>query len=86
MEYLLETIGWLAALLILLAYILISAGKVEGRSVTYQMLNILGAAGFVVYGVWKKALPSAALNVVWMGIGIFTLMRARQPRPKSFET
>ena len=46
MEYLIEAIGWLAALLILLAYLLISAGKVEARSLTYQLLNILGAAGF----------------------------------------
>ena len=75
MEYLIEALGWLAALLILIAYGLISAGKIVARSLTYQLLNIFGAAGFIVNSGWNGAIPSAALNVVWMGIGIFTLLR-----------
>jgi hypothetical protein len=75
MEFLIEFVGWLAAFLILLAYSLISAGKIEARSATYQLLNIFGAAGFVVNSGWNGAIPSAALNIVWMGIGIVTLLR-----------
>lgn len=82
-ELSIEIVGWLAALLILLAYVLISAGKIEARSMTYQLLNIFGAAGFVANSGWNGAIPSAALNIVWMGIGIFTLLRARQPRNES---
>ena len=78
MKYLIETIGWLAALSILLAYALISAGKIEARSLTYQLLNIFGAAGFVVNSGWNGAFPSAAMNIVWMGIGIVTLLRFRR--------
>ena len=80
MKYLIESIGWLAALLILLAYVLISTGKIEARSNAYQLLNIFGAAGFVVNSGWNGAIPSAALNVVWMGIGIVTLLRGRLTR------
>ena len=32
-------------------------------------MNVVGAAGFVVNGWWHGALPSAALNVIWMLIG-----------------
>jgi hypothetical protein len=76
-EWVVEGVGWTGALLILAAYALLSAGKVTGRSALYQAMNVVGAAGFVVNGWWHGALPSTTLNVVWMAIGIVTLLRAR---------
>jgi len=74
-----EVIGWSAALLIIVAYGLISAGKLDARSPIYQVMNIVGAAGFIVNSGWNGALPSVGLNVVWLCIGVFTLLRrARQ--------
>ena len=73
-----EVVGWAGALLILLAYLLLSMGKLTGQSLTYQGMNIVGAAGFVINGWWHGALPSTALNVVWMGIGLFALWRIGQ--------
>ena len=61
-----EVVGWAGALLILLAYILVSLGRVTGQSAAFQWMNLLGAAGFIVNGWWHRALPSATLNVVWM--------------------
>ena len=78
MKLLIEAVGWIAALLILVAYGLISAGKIEARSLTYQLLNIFGAAGFVVNSGWNGAIPSTALNIVWMGIGLVTLLRYKR--------
>ena len=52
-------------MLILLAYILVTLGKLTGQSPLFQWMNLLGAAGFVVNGWWHGALPSATLNVVW---------------------
>ena len=70
-----EVVGWAGALLILLAYLLISAGKLTGQSPLYQWMNIVGAAGFVINGWWHRAIPSTALNVVWMGIGAAALWK-----------
>jgi hypothetical protein len=71
--------------LILLAYLLLSMGRLTGRSVTYQAMNVAGAAGFIVNGWWHGALPSASLNVIWMMIGAVALWRilrtAREPAP-----
>ena len=64
-----EVVGWTGAALILGAYALLSAGRLTGRSLAYQLLNVVGAAGFVVNGWWHGALPSAALNVLWLMIG-----------------
>jgi hypothetical protein len=36
---------------------------------------VAGAAGFIVNGWWHGAVPSAALNIVWMLIGGFALWR-----------
>lgn len=70
---LIEIIGWVGAALILGAYILLSLGKLEGRSPAYQWMNVAGAAGFVLNSGWNGAIPSAVLNVIWMGIGFYTL-------------
>ena len=74
-EIAVEIVGWAGASLILLAYLLLSAGRLTGQSLIYQAMNVVGAAGFIVNGWWHGALPSTALNVVWMGIGGVALWR-----------
>jgi len=69
---------WVAALLILGSYGLLSFGKIQARSPIYQLMNILGALGFIVNCVWNGAWPSVALNVVWVGIGAYALRRNRR--------
>ena len=68
-EIAVEVAGWIGAGLILGAYALLSAGRLTGKSLTYQLMNVVGAAGFVMNGWWHGALPSAALNVLWLLIG-----------------
>jgi hypothetical protein len=70
--------GWIAALLILSAYGLLSFGKIQARSWAYQWMNIVGALGFIINCVWNSAWPSVALNVVWLGIGVYALRRNRR--------
>ena len=77
-EIAVEVVGWGGALLILLAYLLLSMGRLTGQTPSYQWMNVFGAAGFTINGWWHGALPSAALNVVWMGIGGFALWRIAQ--------
>ena len=78
MKLAVEVIGWAGAALILGAYALLSTGKLRAESVSYQLMNILGAAGFVVNSGWNGALPSAAMNVVWIGIGVYALHQRRR--------
>jgi hypothetical protein len=78
-----EAAGWTGALLILSAYILVSLGKVAADSVGFQLLNIVGAAGFIVNGWWHGAVPSAALNVVWMLFGAVALWRISRARRRA---
>jgi len=72
-----EVVGWLAAGVILAAYGLLSSGKLDGRSSVYHWMNVIGAAGFVLNSGYNGAVPSAVLNVIWIGIGAFGLIRYR---------
>ena len=81
-EIAVEVVGWAGASLILLAYLLLSAGKLTGQSLVYQAMNVVGAAGFIVNGWWHGALPSAVLNVIWMLIGAIALVAHLQLAPR----
>ena len=84
-EIAVEVAGWAGASLILLGYLLITAGKLMGQSAVYQWMNVAGAAGFIVNGWWHGAIPSAALNVVWMLIGAVALLRIGAKRRRIAE-
>ena len=62
-------------MLILAAYALLTAGRLTFDSPVYQGMNVVGAAGFIVNTAWHGAWPSAALNLVWLGIGAAALAR-----------
>ena len=82
MKFAIEVVGWIGAILIVLAYGLLSAGKVASDSRLYQYMNIVGALGFVLNSGWNGAYPSAALNVVWIGIGGYGLLQRRRTQVK----
>jgi hypothetical protein len=58
-------------------------GKLIGQSPVYQGMNVVGGAGFIVNGWWHGAIPSAALNVIWMLIGSYALLRIWMKRRAS---
>ena len=78
-----EIAGWGGALLILTAYLLVTVGRLTGQSLAFQWMNLLGAAGFVINGWWHEAIPSAALNVVWMLIAAVALWQLWKKRGSS---
>ena len=82
-EIAVEVAGWGGALLILLAYLLVTTGKLTGQSPAFQWMNFVGAAGFIVNGWWHGAIPSASLNVIWMLIAAVALLRLWKKRGSS---
>jgi len=82
-RWLIEIAGWGGAVLILLAYLLLSAGRLTGQALAYQGMNVVGAAGFVINGWWHGALPSAVLNILWLLIGAIASWRITRKRGSS---
>ena len=77
---LVDAAGWIGAVALLTAYALVSGGRVGGRGPAFQALNLVGAVGLLVNGVWHGAWPSAALNAVWLVVGLLAVTRLRDDR------
>ncbi len=74
---LINVIGWLGMALLIGAYALVSTGRILGPSLTFQLMNLVGGGSLMVNSAYYGAWPSAALNVVWVVIGVVGLARAR---------
>jgi hypothetical protein len=69
-----DATGWAGALCLLLAYAGLATDRLS-TGVPYHVLNLVGAGGLAFNGAYHHAWPSAALNVVWLGIGVVALRR-----------
>ena len=76
--FLVESIGWVGAALLLLAYGLNSYGKVQSNSIQYQSLNMVASFCLLINTVYHKAIPSTALNLVWILIGVIALVKNKK--------
>ena len=85
MKYLIEVIGWIAAAMMLSAYLMLTSGRLSASSKLYQWLNVLSGAGFILNSGYNGAYPSASINVLWVAIGLYGLARGirRLPTPAS---
>jgi hypothetical protein len=44
--------------------------------VVYQALNVVGSGLLIINSYYYRAMPSVAVNVFWIGIGVFSLARS----------
>lgn len=73
-----EIIGWGGTGAILLAYLLVSTGKLPSNSRRYQLLNLFGAIGIIINSEIHGATPSVGLNIVWLLIALYGLAKAKK--------
>jgi hypothetical protein len=66
-----EWIGYLASILIAVSITISS-------SFYFRILNLIGSACFVVYGLFIGSYPVAIINAYCFGINIFHLIRNRK--------
>lgn len=72
-----DVIGWIGAIALIVAYILVSTRKSEGDSTLYQLLNVTGGALLMFNSFFYGAYPSSALNVVWIGIAVYAMSKRK---------
>ena len=70
-----EWVSWCAVVLVLAAYVAVSNGVIAPKGAPYQILNILGAGLFLVYGRLMKIYSMVVFNGIWMAIGAYFLLR-----------
>ena len=70
-------IGWTGAVVLLIAYALVSLKNHRGTSMSFQCLNIVGSTFLIVNTISKEAYPSAFVNLVWVGIALVSLTKGK---------
>lgn len=73
-----DAIGWLGAAALLVAYAMVSARKLEGDSMAYQLLNIVGSILLAANTIFYRAYPSSFVNLIWTGIALFSVATRRR--------
>ena len=70
------SLGWVGTIGTMLAYVLMANGKLVATSRTYAAMNVAGGVlagvGAFAYAAW----PSVASNIMWAGIGAWSLVTA----------
>jgi hypothetical protein len=74
---LVDVLGWTGAAALLGAYALVSTRRLGGASVPYQLMNVAGSVLLGINSVYYGAFPSAFVNMIWLGIALYTLSRVR---------
>ncbi|MCH6570229.1 MAG: hypothetical protein IH794_08980 [Acidobacteria bacterium] len=72
---LIDILGWIGAIGLLAAYVLISAKKVEGDSTGYQLLNLVGSFLLILNTLYYGAYPSSFLNLFWIAVALYALRK-----------
>jgi hypothetical protein len=74
-DLVIDILGWAGVAVLLLAYGLVSARRLDGDALAYQGLNLLGSALLILNSFYYGAYPSVGVNLAWIAIAIFTLAR-----------
>jgi hypothetical protein len=79
-DWLMHVIGTGGAILVLLAYFLVSNEKVTSASVPFQLINLVGAGLLTTYALLLQGWSLVALNGIWAIIALVALLRIRRSR------
>jgi hypothetical protein len=77
-EILIEIVGWSGSVLIVGSYALNLRGKLAANSPGYIWSNIIGAVFFAINSFSHGAMPSVAVNIVWIGFAIESIIKNRR--------
>lgn len=70
-----DFVGFFGALAILVAYFLLQAKKMSADSLTYSLLNLIGALLilFSLANAWN--LTAVFIEIIWVSISIFGILK-----------
>ena len=80
MNYFIEIIGWIGAVLIVGSYFFNINGKLKSTSPVYIICNLLGGIFFTVNTLVHRAYPSMIVNIIWVIIAVAALLKKDKPQ------
>lgn len=73
-------LGIIGALLVLFGFYRTTIGKWTGKSLWYELDNLVGAVMVAIYQVHYKAYISVAVNVIWAVVALSGISSYRERR------
>jgi paired small multidrug resistance pump len=70
--------GYIGVLLVLSAFTLLQANRLQGNGLTYQLMNVLGAIGVMLslsFGFGPINWPAFLMQLAWIMIGVYGIVR-----------
>lgn len=80
MELVINILGWIGSIAVVAAYGLNSYQKIKSDSITFQLLNLIGAILLIINSIYKQAYPFTFINSVWSVIAIVAIMEIIRKR------
>jgi hypothetical protein len=69
-----DSLGWIGAILLLLAYALVSFKRLAADSLAYQAMNVVASVLLAINTLYHRAYPSSFVNIVWTIIAVFAIL------------
>lgn len=73
-----EIVGWVGTVLIVVAYFLVSTERLKPKAISYTLMNLFGAVFIGINVFAHQAWPTLALEIVWGGVAIISLLKQFQ--------
>ncbi len=81
LDYLLaDGIGMLGAALIVVAYFLLQIGRLDSQSLSFSVINGLGALGIIYSLSYEFNLSAFTIESFWLAISLYGIYRALRIR------
>lgn len=71
-----DVCGWVGISLVLVSFILTTLKLIAVEDLLYGVLNGVGAFGIIVSSWTKKDLQPVVLNVIWLLVALFGVIRS----------
>ncbi|MBK6658409.1 MAG: hypothetical protein IPG43_09815 [Proteobacteria bacterium] len=73
-----DVVGTAGVVLILIAYFLLQPERWSGQSLSYSLVNLVGSLMITVSLIYDFNLSSFIIEVAWIAISIYGIVRARR--------
>ena len=73
-----EYIGAIGALLLLIAFVLLEFKKISRTTISFHLLNFIGAGLLLIYAYSIKSYIFIALNVIWAFVAIYEVIKIKK--------
>ena len=77
MNIIVESLGWIASVLIVGSYTLNITGKLAAENKLYILANMIGGLFFVINTYFHQAYPSMVVNLIWVIIAIAMITKKK---------